>query len=348
MFIITYPEESRFLENDLVTLAQQTPQFRQLHDLLQAVCVDARVRLAVRHDLVPRRSKAATRGAPALAAQVTICVAVLRRLMGWSYRTTMEELNVNAGWRWVCQLYLERVPNFRTIQERETQLSPKTIGLIHEVVVETGKELGLTRARKLRVDGSVTETNIHYPTDSSLLDDAARVLSRWIRQARTQLQPRSAADKRSFRDRHRQAHYLARDISRVSRSKAKKGQDPGKSSRKLYKKLLAVVQALLAQVREIQTHLRQRQDSAAQRLNAELDPYMPLVEQVLDQTRARVLQGKPVAAGEKVLSLFEPHNRPDPARQSPTERDRIRSQDLVRRSRGRPDQRISPLERQSG
>jgi IS5 family transposase len=307
MFIITYPEESRFLENDLVTLAQQTPQFRQLHDLLQAVCVDARVRLAVRHDLVPRRSKAATRGAPALAAQVTICVAVLRRLMGWSYRTTMEELNVNAGWRWVCQLYLERVPNFRTIQERETRLSPKTIGLIHEVVVETGKELGLTRARKLRVDGSVTETNIHYPTDSSLLDDAARVLCRWIRQARAQLQPRSAADKRSFRDRHRQAHYLARDISRVSRSKAKKGQDPGKSSRKLYKKLLAVVQALLAQVREIQTHLRQRQDSAAQRLNAELDPYMPLVEQVLDQTRARVLQGKPVVAGEKVLSLFEPH-----------------------------------------
>ena len=106
MFIITYPEDARFFENELVQLAQQTPKFRQLHDLLQVVCADARVRLAVRHDLVPWRTRAATRGAPALAANVTICVAVLRRLMSWSYRTTMQELNVNAGWRWVCQLYL--------------------------------------------------------------------------------------------------------------------------------------------------------------------------------------------------------------------------------------------------
>jgi hypothetical protein len=108
MFIITYPEEARFFENELVQLAQRTPKFRQLHDLLQMVCADARVQLAVRHDLVPWRTQAARRGAPALAAHVTICVAVLRRLMSWSYRTTMQELNVNAGWRWVCQLYLAR------------------------------------------------------------------------------------------------------------------------------------------------------------------------------------------------------------------------------------------------
>ena len=119
MFIITYREESRFSQNDLVELAQQTPKFRQLHDLLQVVCADARVQLAVRHDLVPWRTRAATRGAPALAANVTICVAVLRRLMSWSYRTTMQELNVNAGWRWGCQLYLRRVPNFRTTQNRD-------------------------------------------------------------------------------------------------------------------------------------------------------------------------------------------------------------------------------------
>jgi len=56
--------------------------------------------------------------------------------MGWGYRTMMQELKVNAGWRWVCQLYLEQVPNFRTIQEREAKLSPRTIRLIHEVVVE--------------------------------------------------------------------------------------------------------------------------------------------------------------------------------------------------------------------
>ena len=304
MFIITYREEARFSENDLVELAQRTPKFRQLHDLLQVVCADARVQLAVRHDLVPWGTRAATRGAPALAANVTICVAVLRRLMSWSYRTTMQELNVHAGWRWVCQLYLERVPNFRTIQNREAKLRPKTIGLIHEVVVAWGRKLGVTQAKKLRLDGSVTETNIHYPTDSGLLDDAARVLSRLVKHARALLQPRAAADKQWFRDRHRQAHHLARDISRLSRSKAK---NTAKSSRKLYKHLLALVQALLQQLAEIQPRLRQLKDASADGLNEELDHYLPLVQQVIQQTQQRVLQGKPAAAGEKVLSLFEPH-----------------------------------------
>jgi IS5 family transposase len=304
MFIITYREEARFTENELVELARRTPKFRQLHDLLQLVCSDARVRLAVRHDLVPWRSRAAKRGAPALAANVTVCLAVLRRLMSWSYRTTMEELNVNAGWRWVCQLYLESVPNFRTIQNREGKLSPKTIGVIHEVVVEMGGKLGVTQAKKLRVDGSVTETNIHYPTDSGLLDDAARILSRLVRQARALLKPRSAADKRWFRRRQRQAHHLARDISRLTRSKAK---NTAKSSRKLYQRLLGVVQALLTQVEQIQPRLRQLKLPSADGLNTEFDQYVPLVQQVIDQTQKRVLQGKPAAAGDKVLSLFEPH-----------------------------------------
>ncbi len=304
MFIITYPEEARFFENELVQLAQRTPKFRQLHDLLQVVCADARVQLAVRHDLVPWRTRAATRGAPALAANVTVCVAVLRRLMSWSYRTTMQELSVSAGWRWVCQLYLERMPNFRTIQNREAKLRPQTTRLIHEVVVELGSRLGVTQARKLRLDGSVTETNIHYPTDSGLLDDAARVLSRLVHQARELLQPHSAADKKWFRDRHRQAHRLARDISRLSRSKAK---NTATSSLKLYKQLLAGVQALLTQVAEIQPRLRQLHEWAADGLNDSLDQYVPLVQQVIAQTQKRVLHGKPAPARDKVLSLFEPH-----------------------------------------
>ena len=65
MFIITYPEDAQFYQNDLVELAQGTPKYRQLHDLLQALCADARVQLAMRHDLVPHLTHATTRGAPA-------------------------------------------------------------------------------------------------------------------------------------------------------------------------------------------------------------------------------------------------------------------------------------------
>jgi IS5 family transposase len=304
MFIIAYPVDDKFLRNDLVWLAQQTPKFRQLHDLLQAVCDDARVQLAVRHDLAPATRSAAKPGAPALPANVTVCLAVVRRLMGWSYRTTMTELSVHAGWRWVCQLYLQPVPNFRTIQNREAKLTPKTIRLINQVVVVLGQRLGVTKAEKLRVDGSVTETNIHYPTDSSLLDDSARVLSRLVRQARDLVPACSAADKAWFRDRHRQAHRRARDISRLTRSKAK---NTGKSSLKLYGQLLSVVETLVTQVAEIQPRLASLSDVVASGLNEMFDHYLPLVQQVIDQTRQRVLAGLSVAASDKVVSLFEPH-----------------------------------------
>lgn len=304
MFIITYPVDGAFLRNDLVWLAQQTPKFRQWHDLLQVVCDDARVQLAVRHDLAPAIRLAAKKGAPALPANVTVCLAVTRRLMGWSYRTAMQELNVNAGWRWVCQLYLQPVPNFRTIQNREAKLTPKTIRLINQVVVVLGQRLGVTKADKLRVDGSVTETNIHYPTDSSLLDDSARVLSRLVRQARDVVQSRSPTDKAWFRARHRQAHRLARDISRLTRSKAK---NTGKSSLKLYGQLLAVVETLVAQVAEIQPRLAGLNDSVAGGLNEMFDHYLPLVQQVINQTRKRVIESLSVAASDKVVSLFEPH-----------------------------------------
>ncbi|MGH6631703.1 MAG: hypothetical protein ACREB3_18410, partial [Burkholderiales bacterium] len=268
---------------------------------LQGVCADARVQLALRHDLALRRA-ALKKGAPALPANVTVCLAVVRRLMSWSYRVVMQEVNVSAGWRWVCQLYLESIPNFRTIQEREAKLKPKTIRLIHTVVVQLGQQLGVTTAQKLRVDGSVTETNIHYPTDSSLLDDAARVLSRLVRQARDLV--RTRADKAWFRDRHRQAHHRARDISRLARQK---GKNTGKSSRKLYGQLLTVVDALLTQVTLIQSRLAGLSDLAAAGLNEMFDYYLPLVRQVIHQTRQRVLEGVAVPASDKLVSLFEPH-----------------------------------------
>ena len=303
MYIVAYPPDAAFLTNPLVQLAQRQPKFQQWHDLLQAVYADARVQLALRHDLAPRRT-AKKPGAPALPANVTVGLAVVRRLMSWSYRVGMQEVNVSAGWRWVCGLYLERMPNFRTIQAREAKLTPKTLRLIHMVVVQLGQRLGLTTAQQLRVDGSVTETNIHYPTDSGLLDDSARVLSRLVRQARNLVRPRAQADKAWFRDRHRQAHHLACDISRLARQK---GKNTGKSSPKLYGRLLTVVETLVTQVAQIQPRLAGLNALAAAGVNETFDHYLPLVRRVLHQTRQRVIESLSVPASDKVVSLFEPH-----------------------------------------
>ncbi len=285
-------------------LVQRDAKFRQLHDVLAAVFDDPQIQLAMRHDLLKADSQAAWNGRRALPLVVTGCLAVVRRLMNWSYRVLAEQVNGSAGWRWVCQLYNQPMPNFRTIRDREALLKSKTVGLIHAKVVHLGQALGITTGTRLRVDSSVTESDIHYPTDSSLLNDAARVLSRLVRQARAVLDPQTAADKIWFRDRHRQARRLARQIGQLARHGRKNTE---KSSRKLYQQLLQVVAALVAQVAYIQPRLTRLTSLAALGLHEMFTTYLPLVQRVIEQTEQRVLHGQRVAASDKVVSLFEPH-----------------------------------------
>ncbi len=303
-YIIAYPEDPRFLDSALVQLARQQPKFRQLHDVVQAVGADARVQLAMRHDLVPTGSQAAWNGAPALAASATIGLAVVKALMNWSYRTLAEQVDASAGWRWVCQLYFHAMPDFRTIRDRIALLQPSTLRLINRVLIELGQSLGVTTGSRLRVDSSVTETDIHYPTDSSLLDDAARVLSRTIRQVRRLCPPAGPAETVWYQDRHRAAHHRARQIAQAARSKKAKS---GKVKVKLYVELIEIVETLIAHVEALRPRLKASPDPAAQGLRESFDQYVPLVQQVITQTRHRILEAVSVTAADKIVSLFEPH-----------------------------------------
>jgi len=287
-----------------VQVARRDAKFRQLHDVLAVVFADPQIQLAMRHDLLKADSQAAWNGRPALPLVVTGCLAVVRRLMGWSYRVLAEQVNVSAGWRWVCQLYEQSMPNFRTIRDREALLKPKTIRLIQAKVVHVGQAVGVTTGTRLRVDSSVTESDIHYPTDSSLLNDAARVLSRLVRQARVVLDPQTGTEKAWFRDRHRQARRLARQIGQLARKGRKNAE---KSGLKWYRQLLQVVAALVAQVTYIQPRLARLSHLAALGLHELFTTYLPLVQRVMEQTRQRVLHGQAVPASHKVVSLFEPH-----------------------------------------
>jgi IS5 family transposase len=201
-------------------------------------------------------------------------------------------------------LYDHPIPTYQAIQNREAQLSAKTVRVIHEVVVGLAVDLGLTMGEKVRLDATVTETNIHYPTDSSLLDDAARVLSRCLKRARAVCQPETASAKAWFRDRHRAAHHLAVEISRLHRPGAKESE---KAAQKRYRGLLDLVEKLLAQVEQVQQRLARVQQAPATALAETLAHYQPLVAQVVQQARRRVLDGQTVPAPEKIVSVFEPH-----------------------------------------
>jgi len=131
------------------------------------------------------------------------------------------------------------------------------------------------------------------------------VLSRSVRRAGTfGIGTKRGVEKAWFRDRHRQALRLAREIAQLARKAAKQGKN---QRVRLYRQLLQVIQALLDQVERVQERLQECHGRDAQRLVSTLDNYVPLVQQVIEQARQRVLNDHKVAATDKLVSLFEPH-----------------------------------------
>jgi hypothetical protein len=155
-----------------------------------------------------------------------------------------------------CRVYFEDVPDDTTLIRWGNQIKPETLKALHERVVGLATELKVTKGRKLRTDGTVVETNIHYPTDSSLLNDGVRVLSRHLKRAQKVLAAAVEMAKTMFRDRRRSARYLKREIERVARL----GQQITKP---LYQKLVQISRATLKQAQQAVAQLETIADTAA-------------------------------------------------------------------------------------
>jgi IS5 family transposase len=171
---------------------------------------------------------------------------------------------------------------------------------LHERVVQIAYSLKVTKGRKLRTDGTVVETNIHYPTDSSLLDDGVRVLSRTLKRVQKVLGEGAELAKSIFRDRSRSARKVKRKIEGMARRGAEK-------TKPIYQKLLGIARASVRQAQEVVATLEQLSDTSVEKLQTQLTTFISRTQQVIEQTRRRVIKQESVPAAEKIVSLFEPH-----------------------------------------
>jgi IS5 family transposase len=132
------------------------------------------------------------------------------------------------------------------------------------------------------------------------------VLSRVLRRARVVLGAGASLGKALFRTRLRSARRLVQSLHRLGR---RKGEAAAEAMRQAYARLIAVTKKTCAQATRIGTALRERPEPPARRLARQLDTFLPRVEQAIAQAARRVLQGETVPAGEKIVSLFEPHTQ---------------------------------------
>ena len=116
-------------------------------------------------------------------AEIVLRMLILKHLLDWSFDELEHEVRANLVYRAFTRIDAGEVPDAKTILKIAQALGPEVIDELHQRVVDVAKRAGVTHGRRFRIDTTVVETNVHYPTDSTLLQDGVRVLTRTMQRA---------------------------------------------------------------------------------------------------------------------------------------------------------------------
>ena len=257
-------------------------ELRKISDILGQI---PEASTLVYDDLIAHGPSVST-GRPGLTGDQALRALLLKQMNGFSYVELAFHLADSRCYRAFCGFGInEKSPEKSALQQNIKRIQPDTLELINRLVLEEARLQKVENGRKVRVDCTVVESNIHHPTDSSLLYDCVRVLAREIKACHPQV---GAA----FTNHTRRAKKRALGILNAKRKKKR---------RELYQDLLLVTRNTLFQAENMVIA------GCDFVLRVKLQHFIRLTKKVINQTERRVLLGEVVPAGEKVVSIFEDH-----------------------------------------
>ena len=257
-------------------------ELRRISDILDQIPEASTLVFA---DLIAHGPRIST-GRPGLTGDQALRALLLKQMNGFSYVELAFHLADSRCYRAFCGFGIdEKSPEKSALQQNIKRIQPETLELINRLVLEEARLLKVENGRKVRVDCTVVESNIHHPTDSSLLYDCVRVLAREMEAGRHQVGT-------DFTNHTRRAKRRALGVLNAKRKKKR---------RELYQDLLLVTRNTLAMAENMVIA------GCDFVLRVKLQHFIRLTQKVIDQTERRVLLGEVVPAGEKVVSIFEDH-----------------------------------------
>jgi IS5 family transposase len=257
-------------------------ELRKISDILDQI---PEAGTLVYDDLISHGPSVST-GRPGLSGDQVLRVLLLKQMNGFSYVELAFHLADSRCYRAFCGFGIdEKSPKKSALQQNIKRIQPVTLELINRLVLEEARLQKVENGRKVRVDCTVVESNIHHPTDNSLLYDCVRVLAREMEVAGHQVGI-------TFTNHTRRAKRRALGILNA------KGK---KKRNELYRDLLLVTRNTLA----VAENMVIAGCGFIQR--AKLQHFIRLTKKVINQTERRVLLGEVVPASEKVVSIFEDH-----------------------------------------
>ena len=271
-----------------------------------AVLADEAIVAAVYEALAKRHPKSRSRGRRGAPAEMVLRLLILKHTRNWSYEVLEREVRANLVYRDFTRVGGGKAPDAKTMGRWGAALGPEVLKQVHARLVQIAREKGVTAGRRMRVDTTVVETDIHHPTDSTLLGDGVRVLTRTMRKV-TEI---VGAVGTKLRDRSRSVKLRLLEIARTARTKGPINHEKLKHG---YSRLLDSTSRVMGQAKrfskEIADGVKQARDIlqqiALEGLRQELEAMLPRVRRVIRQTKARIFHGNPRIEG-KLLSLFEP------------------------------------------
>jgi len=270
------------------------------------VLADEQIVAAVHEALAKRCPKSRSRGRLGTPAEVVLRLLVLKHIRNLSYGAREREVRANLVYRDFSRVGSGKMPDAKTMGRWGLAVGPEVLKQIHDRMVTIAQDNGVVAGRRMRVDTTVVETNIHHPTDSTLLGDGVRVLTRTMRKITDIV----GAVGTKLRDRSRSVKLRLFEIARIARTKGPLNRD---RLQQRYRRLLETTSRVVGQAKRFSKEISEGvkkatdilQQIALEGLREELDRMLPLVLRVMRQTRARIFHGN-THVEDKVLSVFEP------------------------------------------
>lgn len=276
----------------LMTPAVDHPQAEELERISLILDSNPTIAELVLQDL-SRNRKCQPTGCQGMTAEQVLRSAIIKQMFEFTYQELAFHVADSVSLRRFLRIGLADRPFKRSALAKNIKMiSGPTWEHINRVLLHWAKDQAIEKGRQARIDCTVVESDIHHPTDSNLLYDSVRVLCRIMDRIN------GVWGRIEFQDHRSRAKRRLMGILNAK----KKAQRI-----RAYRDLLRVTGKTLGYADQAIRHLESVADLEARAAALELKKYVHLARRVVDQTRRRVLQGQPVPAEEKVVSIFEPH-----------------------------------------
>jgi IS5 family transposase len=282
-------------QTNLFTTVSSTPIARELKEISKIIDANPGVLELAYQDLV--KAKRHDTGREGMTAEQVLRCGILKQYRQLSYEELAFHLDDSSAFRTFSRLGMGQYPCKSILQENIKSLSEETWEAIHSQIIEYAQDEKLETGRKIRIDSTAIETDIHHPTDSTLLCDGIRVITRWLAAGR-ELSP--------------QPVYPFSDHTRAAKKRLLTILNTRKETVRLaaYRELISYAQRVVAYAETAIPALRSFEGAdrlAALALADHLERAIGILMKVIDQTERRVIKGEKVPASEKIVSFFEDH-----------------------------------------